>query len=158
MNLDPEKVLHLSVWVAVYNTSRLVELPDFLGECVADLVGRFAICDEIDMLDLLLNDPPSHRVDIETEHIASQAIGFQQGSPPPHERIGYDSSLEGVGLVETVSERSLNKLSQQEASKEGPWATGKPLVDGDDRAVVLLDLLLSERQVGDEGNVKIVLD
>ncbi len=63
-----------------------------------------------------------------------------------------------MGLVVALLHWDLTKLGQDQASEEGSWPTGKPLVDCNDGAVNLLDLLLAKGQRGDKSNGVVLFD
>ena len=110
------------------------------------------------MLDLLADDPGRHRVDVESIHVASDAIRLDERRSPSHERIGNPQSRKVVRSKELVLQATLTELREQEATKQGSGTASEPLVNADDRAVVLLDLLLAERHFGDQGDVEPTFD
>src|SRR5690606_7982829 len=71
-----------------------------------------------------------------------------------HERVGYRPAGKVVRLEEPVPQRTVPELAQGQSTKEGARPTGKPFVDGDNRAVILLNLLLPQGQSGDEFYIK----
>ncbi len=63
-----------------------------------------------------------------------------------------------MGPLVALRERRGAELGEQEGAEQGPGPAGEPPVDRDHRPVVLLDLLLFERQLGDERDVEGALD
>ena len=109
------------------------------------------------MFDLLPNDPVSHGIDIEPGHITPDPVGLQEGNAAAHERIGHLGAGEAISLVEHLPKRPVRKLGEKKPSEQGPRPAGKPFMDGDNRSVVLLNLLFPQGQIGDEGDVEIFL-
>jgi hypothetical protein len=62
------------------------------------------------MLDLLLDDPVGHRVDVETDHVAANAVRFQQWRASPHERVGDLDSWEVIRPVKRLPQRAIREL------------------------------------------------
>lgn len=59
------------------------EEADILFEFAAQEVGRSIISGQIKVLDFLLHDPVGHRIDIETDYVAADAVRFQERSAAP---------------------------------------------------------------------------
>ena len=110
------------------------------------------------MLDFLFDDPIRHGVDIEAGHLATQAVRFQERRPAPHEGIGNPEVLQIVRPVEGLAKRTVREFGQQQSPEQGPRPPGEPLMHCDDRPVVLLDLLLPQRQIGDERYIEVFFD
>ena len=56
--------------------------------------------------------------------------------------------------MEGFPEGSFTVFRKYKAAEQRPGPSGKPLVDGDDRAVVLLDLLFPQGEGGNKGDVE----
>ena len=157
-HLDPQKGLHGDVRVAVARAGGPVVPIDLGAERVDERPGGPLVDRQVDMLDLLADDPRRHRVDVEPIHVASDAIRLDERRSPSHERIGNPQSRKVVRPKEQVFQRTLAELREKETTKQGSWAAGEPLVNADDRAVVLLDLLLSKCHCGNQRDVEPPLD
>jgi hypothetical protein len=107
---------------------------------------------------LLADDPVGHRVDVPPRHVAAEAVGLEEGRPSPHERIGDPEVVEAMGQVVRLHQRVVREFAEEQGPKKGTRTAREPLVDGDDRSDVLLELLLFQRQAGDEGDVEAPFD
>lgn len=107
------------------------------------------------MFDLPADDPVGHGVDVEAGNVAPHPVRLDQRGAAPHERVGDGDPFQVVGAVECLPERLVAVFGEQQTAKQCPRSPGKPLVHGDDRPVVLLDLLFPQGQVGDEGDVEV---
>ena len=74
---------------------------------------------QVDMLDLLADDPGRHRVDVESVYVASDAIRLDERRSPTHERIGNPQSRKVVRSKEPILQAPLTELREQEATKQG---------------------------------------
>ena len=110
------------------------------------------------MLEFLADNPVGHGVDIAAKHLAAQPVGLDERCAAAHEGVGDLQAFQIVGFEEVIPQAARYELRQQETAKQRTGPPGKPLVHGDDRTVVLLDLLLAESEVGDEGEVEGFLD
>ena len=107
------------------------------------------------MFDLLLDDPIGHGVDVEPGDITAEPVGLYEWSAAAHEWIGDLDPLQTVCLVKGLPQGLVEKFGKQQASEQRPGSSGKPFVDGDNRPVVLLNLLFTQGEVGYEGDFKI---
>lgn len=57
-------------------------------------------------------------------------------------------------MIIGLSQGAGTKLGEQKASKEGAGSAGKPLMNGNNRPVVLLNLFFPERQISNKGYVE----
>jgi len=76
----------------------------------------------------------------------------------PTQRNSITFFAPNVTISSQLLEGRFPELREEKAPKQGARAPGEPLVDADDRAVVLLDLLLPERHFGDQGDIEAPLD
>lgn len=106
------------------------------------------------MRNLLPDNPPGHRIDVEPVHIAPQAVGFQQGRPTSHERVRHHPAAQVVGRIELFGHWSFAEFCQEKRPEQSPRPPRKPLVDSDDGAIVLLNLLLPKCQPGYKRHIK----
>ena len=157
-HLDPQKRLHRHVRVPVARAGGPVVATDLGAQGVDERIGGLLVGREVDRLDLLADDPGRHRIDVEAIHVASDAIRLDERRPASHERVGDTQPGKVVGSKEEVVQATLAELGEHEAAEQGARAACEPLVDTDDRAVVLLDLLLSKRHFGDQRNIEAPLD
>src|SRR6516164_4260505 len=103
------------------------------------------------MLDLLPYDPRRHGVNVEPLNIATDTVRLYQRRASPHKRVGYAPVREGVGLVKQVLHGAISEFGKDQSSEKRARAAGEPFVDGDDRPVILLNLLLSQGLLRNEG-------
>lgn len=156
--LHPQERLHGNLCVAVSRAGRAIVLPDLVVELLDERSCGAVIRRYVEMLDLLANDPGRHRVDVEPVHVASEPIGFDQRRSSAHERICDPTAGEVVGSKERVLQGTVPELGEDQTAKQRARTPREPLVHADDGAIVLLDLLLPERQAGDHRNVEVSLD
>ncbi len=67
-----------------------------------------------------------------------------------HERIEDGKAGKVIGGIEHVPERLVYEFGKNQPAKQRPRPPRKPLVHGDNRPVVLLNLLLTQSKGGDE--------
>ena len=65
------------------------------------------------MLNLLADDPGRHRVDVESIHVASDAIRLDERRPPSHEGIGNPQARKVARSEEQVLQATLTELREQ---------------------------------------------
>lgn len=157
-HLNPEEILDRDVVITVMRAVRAIGSADLAVEGSEELVGRRAVGHEVQVLDLFADDPGRHGIDVESQDITADAVGLDQRRAPAHERVGDDPAREIVGPEESIFQRPIAELGEDQAAEQGPRAPGEPLMDGDDRPVILLDLLLLEGQGSDQCDVEIALD
>ena len=156
--LYPEERLYGYLCVAVARAGRTIVLPDLVvqrldeGSC-----GPF-IPRQVEMLDLLANDPGRHRIDVKSLHVATETVRFDQRGSAAHKRISDSTTREVVGGKERVLQRALPELGKDQTTKQRARTPREPFVNADDRAIILLDLLFPEGQSGDHRNVEVSLD
>ena len=157
-HLDPEEGFHGYIGVAVQGAGCPVIRIDIRAQVVDEGVGGSSVGRYVEVLDLLADDPGRHRVDIEALHVASDPVCLDQRRPPAHERVCDLDSRKVVRFEIYVCQPAIPEFRQDEAAKQGSWSAGKPLVNADDGAVVLLDLLFPERHLRDQGNIETPFD
>ena len=156
--LHPEKGLDRYVLVPVQRTTSPIIAIDFGPQRGNETIRGLAVCGNVETLDLFADDPGGHGIDVESIDAAANAVRLDQRRAAAHEWVGNPQSGEVVRPEERVRQRVLAEFGEDEAAKQGARAAGKPLVDGDDRAVVLLNLLLPQRHLGDEGDIEAPFD
>ena len=102
------------------------------------------------MLKFLANDPGRHWVDIETLHVATDAVCLDQRCSTTHEGISDLDTWKVIGSKKGIVEAVTTKLGKSQPTKQGSRPAGKPFVYGDDRAINLLNLFFLERHSGNE--------
>ena len=156
--LDPQERLHRHLGVAVARAEGAVIASDLAAQRVDQAPGGPSVRGQIEMVDLLADDPGGHRIEVESLHVAAESIRLDQGGAAAHERVGDAPAGQVVAGKEGVLQWAGSELGQQEAAEQRAGPACEPLVNADDRAVVLLYLLLPQRQAGDQGNVEVALD
>ena len=156
--LHPQEILDVSILPTGHGASRFVEVSDFLREVIEQLSRLFRIGLQVDRVDLFMHDPCSHRINIRPNDVAPNSVGFKQRRATAHERVRDRHALEAVGAIVGLFNRLVPKLRQQQPAEQRPRPPREPLMDRDDRAVVLLDLLLAQRQRRNEPDAVILFD
>ena len=157
-HLDPEEGFHRYIGVAVEGTERPVILIKVGAQGVDESTGSLFISRNVKLLDFLADDPGRHRIDIEAEHVASDAVRLDQRRSAAHKRIRYPDSRKVIRSEKGIIQTIFPELGKDQAAKQGARTACEPLVNADDRAIALLDLLFPERHFRDQGNVKTLLD
>ena len=67
--------------------------------------SRLAVCSYVEMLDFLANNPSRHRIDIEADHIATNAVGLDQRGSASHEGVSDNSARKVIGAEECLAIR-----------------------------------------------------
>jgi len=78
----------VGVFVSADGALRAVQVADVLIQFSPQVVGRFIIGGQIEMFDFLLHNPVGHRIDVETDCVATDAVCFQEWRASPHEGVG----------------------------------------------------------------------
>ena len=158
-HLDPQKRLHRHVRVPVTRAGGSVVVTDLGAQPVHECTGGLLVGRKVEsgsnssrtiQADIGLMSKPS------TSH--PTRFASMSGVPPTHERVGDPQSGKVVGSKEEILQATLAELREHEAPEQGARAAREPLVNSDDGAVVLLDLLLSKRHFGDQGHIEAPLD
>lgn len=155
--LDPKKILRLRQ-LAGFWTGRLKEVPDLLPQMSAQCHRRFGVCGEIKILNFLPHDPPRHWIDIGGRDRAPQAVRFDHRCPSAHERIEDMLVAKMMGAKEGLFDCLPTEFRQQQRPKKRSGSPRKPLMDGDQRTVILLNLFFRQRHPRDKGNLEIAFD
>ena len=153
-HFDPQKILNRGVLFRKEHIPCGTDVR-FLFPAFGSGIRRLVIGLQIQMLDFLFDDPIRHGVDIEADHVATQAVRFQKRRSAPHERIGDPEVLQVVRSVKGLAKRKAREFGKQQSPEQGPRPPGEPLMHRDDRPVVLLDLFLPQRQIGNERYVEV---
>ena len=156
--LDPQEGLHRYVGVAVAGAGCPVIFTDVGPQASDESAGGPFIGRSVQVLDLLADDPRRHRVYIEALHGASEAVRLDQRRPAPHERVRDADARQVIRSEKGAFQAILPELREDQPAKQGSRAAGKPFVNANDRAIVLLDLLFPERHFGDQGNIETPFD
>ena len=156
--LDPQEVFYRHVLVAVERAIRAVEGVELGLQAVQQLCRGGPVGRQVKMLDLLADDPGGHRIYVAAEHVAPEAVGLDQRRPSPHEGVRDALVGEIVRAEEKVLNGSAAEFREGERAEQGARPAGKPFVNGDDRPVVLLNLLFAQRELRDERDAEILLD
>ena len=109
---------------------------------------------EVAMFDFFAYDPCRHRVDVKSLNVATNPICFQKRRSASHEWVGDRLARKIVALKIALVEPFVAKLGEEKAPKERTWTPRKPLMNRDDRSIVLLDLLFLESKGRDQRDVK----
>jgi hypothetical protein len=133
-------------------------MTDFFFQVSHQALAAQTIRIQVEMLYLLPHDPIRHWIDILTNDITSETVGFEQRAASTHERIGYSEPLKIVCTIEGFLQGVLDKFGKQQTTEECSGTAGKPFVNGNNRPVVLLDLLFPQRQVGNEGHIEVTFN
>jgi hypothetical protein len=157
-DFDVKEILGLCFLRPADPTFGAVQVPDLGAERRQKRIGHLPIGGKINRLYFFLDDPIGHRVDIEADDAAPYPISFQKGRASAHERISDTQAAQSIGFVKGYSQRFPNELGQDQTSEEGSWSPGKPLMHGNDRTIVLLDLLFSQREISNERNIEVFFD
>jgi len=148
----------MGIFRAAFEAAGPIEAADFSMKLLDESLCALTIGIEIQVLDFLPHNPVGHGIDVVADHIAPEAIGFEQRGASPHEGIGDTQPRQIVGMIIRLGNWSLYEFGKKQPAKKGAGPSGKPLVHGDNRPVVLLNLLLLQRQSADEGYVKVAFD
>ena len=108
-------------------------------------VGGGDIGGNIEVFDFLAAHPGCHRVYVVSLDVAADPVRFEDWRSTAHEGIGDRLSGEVVWFVVRFREWFRAKFGQHEAAEQAAGPPGKPFMHSDIRAVVLLDLFLSQR-------------
>lgn len=154
--LDPQEVLHRHVGITVERTVGKVGVSDL--DLPDESVGGASIRDDVQMVDLFTDHPCRHRIDVEAQDVTADPIRFEQWSTAAHEWIGDGAPGEIVGGEEALGEGLVTELGERQSAKQRARSPGEPLVNGDDRPVVLLDLLFTPGHCRDERDVETGFD
>lgn len=156
--LDPQEVLHWNVGIAVERAVGDVRVADLDRELLDESVSGASIGDDVQVVDLFADHPRRHRIDVEAQHVTADPVRFEQRRAAAHEWIRDGPPGEIVGGKEALGEGLVTELGERQTAKQRARPPGEPLVNGDDRTVVLLDLLLPSGHCRDERDVEAGLD
>jgi len=93
----PEKIFHLRLRRTALKTPSSIEMADLVFEPISQLAGSLLIRHQVQMFDLLTNDPVGHRVNVVTNDIASNPVSFDKRSSPAHEGVSNTNAFEIIG-------------------------------------------------------------
>lgn len=118
--LDPEKVLHGHVGIAIERTVRDVRVADLGRKLLDESVGGASVGVGVEVLDLFADHPRRHRIDVDAQHVTTDPVRFEQWSSAPHEGIRDRSSREVVGCEEGLGEWAVAEFGERQAAKQRP--------------------------------------
>jgi hypothetical protein len=156
--LDPEEIFDRNIAISIEAAIGSVGRTNLDRQRLDERTGRPAIVVQIQMLDLLSNDPRCHGIDIETLHITSDPVCLEQRGPAAHEWVDDQSPREVICLEENLSEWLIGKLRKDEPPEQRARPASEPLMNRDDGTIVLLNLLFLERHPCDQTNVELFFD
>ncbi len=119
---------------------------------------RLPIGRQVELFDLLPDDPVGHGIDVVADDVAADPVGFDQRGAASHEGVGDPEPRQVIGPIKGINEGRISEFGEEQAPEQGPRPPGKPLVNGDKRPVVLLDLLLPQSQTGNKRDVEILFN
>lgn len=146
MLLNPEEILNVGIPRPALKTGRFVIGPDLLLQTFDEIIRSFTISLQVQMFDLLPHNPVRHGVDVITDYVATKPVRFKKRRTAAHERIEDSEAGEIIGRIECVPKRFAYEFGKNQPAKQRPRPPREPLVDRDDRPVVLLYLLLAQSQ------------
>ncbi|MFY9557504.1 MAG: hypothetical protein WAV47_22570 [Blastocatellia bacterium] len=73
-HFNPKEILDWCVGSAVYYAAGTIEITNVVLQRRPQISGRASVRRKIQMLDLLANNPPSHRVDVEADGCAPGSV------------------------------------------------------------------------------------
>ena len=111
-DFDPEEILHMGLVTAAFQAFRAVQVADILFQGAAKGARRFAVCDQVEMLDFLPDYPVGHGVDIAPRNVAPYAICLHERRSAAHERIGDTKSLKVMTVVEGFPEWRIDEFRE----------------------------------------------
>ena len=156
--LNPDEVLHMSLWRPAYNACRPVKSTDPFLQIGPEPPCGSGVRIRIEVVHLLFDDPIGHRVDVVADHFASHAVRLYERGASAHKGVKDRGAGEILVLEELISQISCNKLGEEKTAKERAGPSGEPFVDGDDGPVVLLNLFLVQGQISDKRDIEGLLD
>ena len=107
------------------------------------------------MLDFLLNDPVGHWVDVKSRSITAEPVGFYERRAATHEGIANFQPLEAVCRIKRLLKGFIEKFGKQQTAEQCAGSSGKPLVNRNNRPIILLNLFFAQGKVGYERDVEI---
>jgi len=140
LNLYPQEVLDVSFVGAALQAFRPVKMPDLRFKLGAQIRGGCLISIEVKMLNFLFDNPVSHRIYVESCHITAHPVSLYKWSPPTHERIENAHSLEFIGPIECLAQRTIYEFGKDQCPEKSSRAACEPFVYCNDGAIILLDL------------------
>jgi hypothetical protein len=100
--LDPEKIFCMGVGRSAERAAGPIEGTDLRLQGVPQCRRRIGIFLQIEVLDLPVDDPPGHGIDVVSEDVATGPVGFQERGAAAHEGIGDAASVEVVSFIKAV--------------------------------------------------------
>ena len=101
--LNPQEIFNMGQCAAAFKASGSIQVSDFVFKVLSQVLRLTPIGVEIDMFQLPLDDPVSHRVDIVPNDVTPDPVGLNQGDSAPHERIRNPESFKSIRLVIAVA-------------------------------------------------------
>jgi hypothetical protein len=112
VDLDPQEILDVSLRALALRASRVIERSNLLREAPYQGLSGLPVRHEVQVLDLLADDPIGHRVDVVAYGIASQAIRFDKRRPAAHERVRHTDAFQAVGAEKRLGQRFLAEFRE----------------------------------------------
>ena len=81
-----------------------------------------------------------------TDDVAPDPVRLKQRRAAAHKGIGNGHALETVRTIIAILHRRVAKLREQQPTEQRPRTPREPLTNRDDRAIVLLNLLFTQRE------------
>lgn len=145
--LHPEKIFNVRFRVAANFAASAVKVPQFTSQSLSERIGRRAIILKIQGFHLLTHNPVGHRIDIAAPDVCPHAVCLKQRGATPHEGIGNSFSSKITRLVKGFFQREVGKFGEHEGTEQSTRPSGKPFMHGNNRTVILLNLLLPPSKV-----------
>jgi len=111
--LDPEVVFDVGLRVSAALAFRSVQVTYRFLEAKHQSVSLCLVGLQVQMLELLFDDPVAHRIDVQANHIAAETVGFDEGRAAPHKWIGDRQPAELVAAVVGIAQRPLGELREE---------------------------------------------
>ena len=127
--LDPEKGFYRYILVAVEGAGSPVVAVDLGTECGDEGVRRPFVGANVEVLDLLADDPGGHRVDVEAFDVAANAVCLDQWRTTTDERVDDPQAGKVIRLEKGLFQVVVAEFREDETTKQGSRTAGEPLVN-----------------------------
>ena len=157
-NLHPKKIFNMGVSCAAQGAFCSVKMADLGFKIKTQVPCGIGVTGKVQVFNLLFNNPKGHWIDVKTGDITAHPVCFQNGNAPSHEGVRNMETVKMMGPVINFFEMPLAKLGQNKSPKQGSGTSGKPFMNSNNRAVVLLNLFFTARQIRNKGDFKLLFD